>query len=354
MARRTGFYDPISLQAFAFLIQQVRSRDAMVEKIPERLAALVPTALVRRHLLGPLAYRAGLAQFRNDFIASALLADVRARTLLEVIEAFCRRSIPVILFKGISYADVLYTDPAERPMSDIDLLVPVPWHTAAAQELRRLGYWKTGSNRQASRFHHAVCFKRKDAAIDLHRSVMQPFRSRIDVDSLWDRAVPVARSASASGMRALSNVFRLTPFDEAILHLAHIARHELRVPCINYIDAERLLEQIPGERAAVHIELIRRASQFRIGRAITAALAATHAVTRGAPPSVDSFDTHEEFVLDSVRRRILPSCWEILGDPPLTRPLQLLRKFALVDGPRELAGLLFVGAHGKLAHLFRA
>jgi hypothetical protein len=214
----------------------------------------------------------------------------------------------------------IYEDPAERPMSDVDLLVPPHLHARAERVLRRLGFWRVGSPRQQSRLHHAVGYKRKGASIDLHRSIVQPWRSRVDVDALWQRAVPIS-----------AGLWRLDPVDEAVIHLGHIARHELMVPVINYVDAARLLDRV--DRAAVE----ERARAFRLGRGVHAALAMTDAITRGAP----------------LAGRVLPSMQEVFAYGRVWRPLQVLRKALLVDGPRELVGLAAVAVYDGMAHRLR-
>src|SRR5438045_176393 len=86
-------------------------------------AADLPVDLVRRHMLAPLAYKAGVSAFRNDHIASSLQAERRTAELRTALDVLGSASIPVILLKGIAYAGSVYPDPADRPMSDIDLLV---------------------------------------------------------------------------------------------------------------------------------------------------------------------------------------------------------------------------------------
>lgn len=304
-------------------------RDQTPARLPAAAADALPDALVRRHFLAPLAYRAGAQRFRDDFIASALLAELRERTSREVVAALTADGIPVILLKGISYARLVYADPAERPMSDVDLLVPPDMHEAAARVLRRLGYWVAGSHRQRSPLHHAVAFKRKGASIDLHRSMVQPLRSRIDLAGLWRRAVP----ATETDGKAL----RLDPVDEAVIHLGHIARHELLVPAINYVDAARLMRRVPRAPDVV----LARAREFRLGRGVRAALAMTHALTRGGPDDVPP-------------PAPMPSVAEVLAYRPVWRPIQFLRKALLVEGPAELVGLAVVGTYGHLAHRLRA
>ena len=320
------------------LIQLAR---CLREQTPSRLdpaaATALPDALVRRHFLAPLAYRAGVERFRDDFIASALLAELRERTSREVVAALAADGIPVILLKGISYARLLYAEPAERPMSDVDLLVPPDMHDAAARVLRRLGYWVAGSPRQRSPLHHAVGFKRKGASIDLHRSMIQPLRARIDVAGLWQRAVPAPEVDSQPDGPLAGHARRLDPVDEAVIHLGHIARHELLVPIINYVDAVRLMRRVPGAPDAVRT----RAREFRLGRAVHAALAMTDALTRGGPDC-------------SPPPAPMPALAEVLAYRPVWRPLQFVRKAWLVEGPVELIGLAVVGTYGHLAHRLRA
>jgi hypothetical protein len=291
-------------------------------------------ALIRRHMLAPLAYRAGVARFRRDYLASGLLAELRARCLREVGDALAAERIPVAVIKGAAYAGRIYADPAERPMSDVDLLVPPALHARAERALRRLGFWRVGSPRQQSRLHHAVGYKRKGASIDLHRSIVQPYRSRIDVAALWRRAVP-----------GDDGLWRLDPVDEVVIHLGHVARHELMVPVINYVDAARLLARV--DRAAVE----ERARAFRLGRGVRAALAMTDALTRDARPDT-GFDAGPAAVLD-VSRRLLPSVDEVVAYGRVWRPLQCLRKALLVDGPRELVGLAAVAVYDGLAQHLR-
>jgi hypothetical protein len=287
-------------------------------------------ALIRRHMLAPLAYRAGVARFRRDYLASGLLAELRARCLREVGDALAAERIPVALIKGAAYAGRIYADPAERPMSDVDLLVPPALHARAERALRRLGFWRVGSPRQQSRLHHAVGYKRKGASIDLHRSIVQPWRSRIDVDALWRRAVP-----------GDDGLWRLDPVDEVVIHLGHVARHELMVPVINYVDAARLLQHV--DRAAVE----ERARAFRLGRGVRAALAMTGAIAHdGQPEAVPA-------AARDVARRLLPSVEEVCAYGRVWRPLQCLRKALLVDGPRELVGLAAVAVYDGLAHRLR-
>ncbi len=193
---------------------------------------------VRRHLLAPLAHRAGWPGFRGDHAAATLQADRRAAVVAEAVEALARAGIRVILLKDIDYAGNPYPEPALRHMSDVELLVSATEYQPAIDALRRTGYWHAGTHEQLSAPNHAYTLKKKDAAIDLHRHITHAGRTSIDLAEVWRRARPAAHVAGA---------WRAWAPHEYLIHVAHMARHELQVPAINLVDAARL-------RAAAHAQ----------------------------------------------------------------------------------------------------
>lgn len=272
-------------------------------------AHTVPAGLVRLHLLSPLAYRAGDGRFRKDYIASSLAAELRRALLEECAGALAQVGVPVAPIKGIAYAGTLYEDPAERPMTDMDLLIPPDAHQEACKALESIGFRRAPVRVQRSPLHHAVAFKRGAAAVDLHRTIVQPHRSRIDLEAVWQRS-SAAVDIGPTGRR-------LDPYDLTLFHLIHMARHELRVTCIGYVDAHRLLATLDCP------VLLDRAREWRLSRAVGAALAMTDALA-GEPASLS---------------RVLPSVDEVLRDELPGRLLQVVRKVSLLEGPAELLGL---------------
>lgn len=289
--------------------------------------ALLPGRFVRRHHLAPLAYKAGVAAFRPDAIASSLLVELRAELLREAADALGAAGVRVALLKGIAYAGTLYPDPGDRPMTDIDLLVPPEDHPRAAHILTELGYEDRSKPVARSPLHHASSFFRERAAIDLHRTIVPALRSRIDLRAVWERSRPAPELGST--------VRRLEPVDLALFHLIHIARHELLVPAIAYVDAARLLRTI--DRSV----LLARAGRWRLWRGVTAAIAMTDVLAGGA----NQRDVPWPLGLG----RILPSPNEILALRQPARPIQVLRKALLLEGPAELAGLVRVYLHEQWA-----
>ncbi|MBE7450849.1 MAG: nucleotidyltransferase family protein [Kofleriaceae bacterium] len=263
----------------------------------------LPAAVVRRHLLAPLAYVAGARQFRADHLASALQAELRRTALDEVVAAFADRGVAPILLKGIAYAGTIYPDPAERPMSDIDLLVPGEAVEHCEAALRRLGYWHVGGLHQRSARHHAITFKRRGASIDLHRHITQAGRTRIDLAAVWRGAVGAH----------IPGALRPARQHERLLHVAHMGRHELAVPLVNFVDLHRLGPVDPALAAAWGL---------RRSLAATQAALAQLGQAPGRP------------------RAWAPSTEELLagGLPP--RWLQLVRKLDHLDGPGSAVRLL--------------
>ena len=281
-------------------------------------AATLPLDQIRRHLLAPLAFAAGVEAFRSDAIASSLRAELRAALLDEVITAFTAAGIAVVLLKGAAYAGSIYREPGHRPMSDLDLLVRPDRVDDAHRELRRLGYWHAGSPQQRSPRHHAIALKRRDASVDLHRHILQAGRSDIPIDDLWQRA----RASHVAG------ALRLAPVDELVVHLAHMARHELIVPAVNYVDAVRLAAALAaGQREQVAA----RAREWHLLRSYAATQICLARLLENAEDGPSW----------------LPTRAQILAQDAGSRMTQLTRKLRLIEGPRQILGVLWTTASGR-------
>lgn len=264
-----------------------------------RATTTPPLALVRKHGLGPMAFTHGLDAFRNDHLVASLRAEQQRAFAIEAVDVLAARGIPVALLKGISYAGTLYADPGERPMTDVDLLVPRADFDEAARALAALGYGHAGPAVQRSPRHHAMTLKRpQGGAIDLHRSPMQLGRIAIDHEGVWARSRPSAW---------IPRAFAVEPVDELLLHLANLARSDLIAPMRSFVDARRLLRKV--DRAAAEA----RSRQWRFGRGFGLSVALVDHVTGAGP---------------------LPAWW-IPGKPELyrgdhpPRALQIARKLLL-------------------------
>ena len=131
--------------------------------------------------------------------------------------------------------------------------------------------------------------------------------------------------------------YRLAPVDETLIHFAHITRHELHVELISYVDGGRLLDRLSDDE---HECLLERARRSRLERAVRIGIDVTMALKQGIDLPHSTF------------HRLMPSVAELIEFQPVARPLQLLRKVSLLQGPKELAGLATVNALKRLSQLW--
>jgi len=201
----------------------------------------VDPELAQRHLLAPLAARHGAAGFRDDLVRSTVAWGATAVALPPVVAALVKAGVRVAAIKGVAYATALYETPAERPMTDVDLLVPDRSFAAASSILGELGFVRE----PVIPHHHATTWVRDSLVIDLHRNIVGLGRSRIDLDAVWQRTVAGWPDGAS----------RLDPSDELVFHLVHMTRNRLCGPLIQVVDAARLLARL--SEASISIAIAR-------------------------------------------------------------------------------------------------
>jgi hypothetical protein len=279
-----------------------------------------PIELVKRAHLGPLAFRLGVGELRNEYAASLVMAERRAQVIREVASAFGAREVRAALIKGAAYAGTIYPDAAERPMQDVDLLVPRAQLADAVRVMQELGFERVGMARKLSGYYHAIVFARDGLMVELHRSIVQVYRTDLRIGDLWRRARLDPHGSGA---------WRLDPVDELLVCAVHVARHELAVPVLNYVDVARQWDAFDQQtRESVHA----RANTYRIARAVAAVLAMTELLRSGRAGTPDL----------GVGSRVLPSTDDVLLGTRPSRVRQIGQKLYLVQGVRELVGLAYV------------
>lgn len=286
----------------------------------EALAADPPIDLVRINHLGPIAYRKGVVALRGEYAASAIAADRRLTLVRQLARGFGGHGIEIALIKGSSLVGTIYPDPAERPMHDIDVLVRTDRLPEAIRCIKDLGFARVGFSRKLSRWYHAIVFLRGDMMVELHRNIVQPYRTNIRIEDMWERSTLDPRGTGAQ---------RLDRVDELLICLVHMARHELAVPAVNYVDVSRMWNRLD---AAERDELFRRARTYRIERAVAVVLGMTQLLTAGARGSP------REGALSS----IFPTTDDVLRGNRPHRLRQIAQKLLLAEGTRERLGLGFV------------
>jgi len=142
----------------------------------------------------------------------------RLRDFATVTTALHARGIPVIALKGMHLVPLVYRNLAERTMIDLDLLVPRPNLSAAADALRELGYdalvpYRIAEGDVPYYAHHLPPFlKEGGSTVELHWDVHPPRNAlALDVAELWERASP-ARIGAVDA--------RVLAVEDLLLHLA--------------------------------------------------------------------------------------------------------------------------------------
>lgn len=154
--------------------------------------------------------------------SAAMVSEFRMRHLesrldqcVDLIES---AGIPVMLLKGAGLAKTVYESFVERPMSDLDILVPAE-RTTEAWELLRAAGWRMAEGQDLSelyetRHHHLPPLydpDGTDTAVEVHRQIFpgsHPFA--LTADTLWADAVRLPGS----------DTVMLPSPDHQVIHLA--------------------------------------------------------------------------------------------------------------------------------------
>jgi hypothetical protein len=244
------------VDALFTLVRQLARRQPVTE-------VAAPKWLVQRHGLGPMAARAGAPGFRDDLARAALDWVRTEQEARPIVAALVEAGVRVAPIKGLAYAKTLYDNPAERPMRDIDLLVPRDRRDSARVVLAQRGFRRA----ESAVLHHAEAWVRGELALDLHWNIIAPGRSRIDLDAVWSR--------TSAGWP--EHAERLERVDAAVFHLVHLARNRLRLPLINVVDTARLLEHANAR------EVLARGREWGLGSAVGIALKFCTAICEARP-----------------------------------------------------------------------
>lgn len=141
-----------------------------------------------------------------------------SQQLRELLAAFDKAGVPVMVLKGAYLAEHVYENPAQRVMSDIDLLVLPDTLRAVQVLLQDLGYhaWLTASTSLDN--ESPVNRPGAPATVDLHWSLTLPGKDpSIDEASLWERSESVLFEGSPAKV--------LSP-EDLLLHLCmHASYH---------------------------------------------------------------------------------------------------------------------------------
>jgi hypothetical protein len=206
-------------------------------------------ALVEEHQLAPLlgrdppgaaprALRRALVRARAVAAHEAFARTAELHRLVVALSAVA----PPVLLKGAALAVTLHRDAADRPMSDVDLLLPDRAAVdRAVTTLRGLGYQARPG---PPGHHHAppMVHRARGLTVELHHDLVTPGLGPSAIRSLLARSRPVA-----GALRALD------PADALLHHAAHALGDPVDAPLLRNLHEVAWLAWTlpPGDRAAL-------------------------------------------------------------------------------------------------------
>jgi len=197
---------------------------------------------ILRSLLPPRSDLAGtpLAPTGLEAAADALWYEHLMRGMAEVVRLLGRAGIPTCALKGPALAERLYTQPAARLSTDIDLLVHPDDFERAGAALQAAGYATEhgyAADYLRSHSHHLPFVHQNRAPLELHFRAYAGFGTIIPAAPILSRAVPYA-------LRGEDGVLVPCPEDEFLLLAVHAAGHSF-VRLIWLYDLKLLLLKHP-------------------------------------------------------------------------------------------------------------
>ena len=176
----------------------------------------------------------------------------------ELLPPLHREGIPTILLKGPALVVSAYHDVGVRPMSDVDVLVPIERVADATRALQERG-WIPQSPLTAvgMRLTHSLLFRHPQRVpVDLHWHVFEECCRPGDDDGLWAASVPVTIGTAST---------RVPAPEDQLLHVCVHGEKWVHVPGIRWIaDAVTIIRhgQVHWERLVA--EAVRRRFVLRM------------------------------------------------------------------------------------------
>lgn len=179
----------------------------------------------------------------EDFQGHSLHTYFMQAELAAIVEALRAANVPVLLLKGAALGRLVYGSPAERPLRDLDLLIPAKDLELAGKTLTRRGYKAQDLlllTRWQQRYRaeqRLVCTApdREGMVVELHWSLVEApyYIDRIPMADIWQTAVAAPDLPSA----------KVPDGATLLLHsCAHLALHHSQDQRLLWLlDVDRLL-----------------------------------------------------------------------------------------------------------------
>ncbi len=236
------------------------------------------------------------------FRASALRAALMDLELARIVAALAGAGVAVAPLKGAALGRTVYASPAERPVNDLDLLIPAAAVDAGRDALAAAGYRLIGLpgsgrlGRWQRRYRcelQMVCDRpdRRGLLVEFHWSLVElPYYvERIPMAEVWAAAAPFP---------ALPGAQMPDPATLLLHGCAHIGLHHSRsLRLIWLADLDRLARAPALDWDA----LVDRAARWGLGLAAHAGLAAA-AAWLGTPAPADAMAALAQQAADPVGR----------------------------------------------------
>jgi len=247
-------------------------------RVAEGLRRSGLTALALRRLSGtpaPEALTGALAKERDNLRADLTLLNDRLDRLASLLDGV---GVPFILLKGAALAPLLYDSPDHRPMVDVDLLIRRESWPAARDTLKQSGYRLPTDKEQdywlANYFNMSIGSPGpRPASFDIHWSIGQGVRYRIDEEGLWRRSVTFVREGRT--MRRFGN-------EDLVLSLIlHLAYHYFDARLLWLYDIHLLCRKLPIDWESA----LRRAAEWGMASVFGLGLSYVEKVFPGSVPA---------------------------------------------------------------------
>lgn len=196
---------------------------AIVEKLGPLLGARVLAGTLATETPA-LAQR--LVQAHRACLAGNLLREHATRPLLR---ALVERDIPVLALKGTALLRTMYRDPGQRPMIDVDLLVPAHRFAEALKVAQVCGATLLGSRERPFtlyRFHERTLLFPGGTNVDLHRDL-----------AAWPLFSVALPGLFARARRDVDGVYVPAPTDLFVSTALHVAQDGFVPPLRAVVDA---------------------------------------------------------------------------------------------------------------------
>jgi len=134
-----------------------------------------------------------LTRVKVRCVQHAHAAAVRTRAIGSVLDALEAAGIPTLVLKGAALAHLVYPSPAQRPMRDVDLLVPANLAGRAWELLLDSGFAPSGPD-SGPRHHHLQTLVTSVDGLTVHLEIHTrllgptPFVSPLGYEDLAERA----------------------------------------------------------------------------------------------------------------------------------------------------------------------